>query len=164
MTRRAIGTEARWRPAVLFFEAAVHLAAARLAASLLSFACVTRLVIRPPVPRRGRGNSGDENAVCANVIRVAVCSAARWPFPWASCLHQALAAHWMLRWRGISSRICFGVKRGPDGLCSHAWLVNGNEILLGGESASEFSLLAEFPAQDWTDNRVGDLGNMAARR
>lgn len=150
----------------LFFEAIIHLAAARLAASLLSFARVTGLVRRPSASQQGSSTPADEDSASANLIGAAVSYAARLPFPWASCLHQALAAHWMLGRRGIPSRICFGVKRGTDGLCSHAWLLNGNQVLLGGESASEFSLVAEFPAQDRSDtsNRVGDLGNMAARR
>jgi hypothetical protein len=129
--------------APLYVEAMVHLVAARLAVATLPFARLMAL-LRPDDGQRGARLDGVDQD-CARRIRSAVRSVARTPSLWVTCLPQALAAHWMLGRRGISSRIGFGVRRGPKGLCSHAWLVCGNETLLGGECESEFSLVGEFP-------------------
>ena len=47
--------------------------------------------------------------------------------PWirASCLSSALAAHAMLRRRGIVSRLCLGVARDDRALVAHAWIESG---------------------------------------
>jgi Transglutaminase-like superfamily len=66
--------------------------------------------------------------------------------PWmnALCLPQALAAHAMLRRRGIASRLCLGVARDGGGLAAHAWVEIGKEIIVGGSRAGGFTRLAEF--------------------
>jgi hypothetical protein len=62
----------------------------------------------------------------------------------ALCLPRALAAHAMLRRRGIASRLCLGVARDGQDLAAHAWVeVGGREIVLNPETA-RFSRLAEF--------------------
>ena len=57
--------------------------------------------------------------------------------PWrADCLVQALAGQRMLLRRGIASRIVVGTARHPDGRFeSHAWLVCGESVVLGGDVA-----------------------------
>lgn len=151
---------------VLILEAMVHLAAALFAVSILPFGLVTRLLMRPAVARWHRCAQAETATGCIQGIQDAVTLAARWPFRWAPCLPQAIAAHWMLARRHIWTQIRFGVRRGPCGLCSHAWLVHGTEILLGRESVSQFSFVAEIPV--WHKSRevknVGDLGSMAAGR
>lgn len=68
--------------------------------------------------------------------------------PWmnAACLPRALAAHAMLRRRGIGSRLCLGVDREGAGaaLSAHAWLELGQNIVVGGEEAPRFTKLMEF--------------------
>ena len=64
------------------------------------------------------------------------------------CFPQTLAAHAMLRRRGIGSRLHYGVRRSADGrLRAHTWLEAGGETMLGGESSPLFSRIQAWPAQ-----------------
>jgi Transglutaminase-like superfamily len=60
------------------------------------------------------------------------------------CLPRALAAHAMLRRRGIASRLCLGVGREGGELAAHAWVEIGNDKIAGGQEAGGFTRLAEF--------------------
>ena len=66
--------------------------------------------------------------------------------PWmnALCLSRALAAHAMLRRRGIASRLCLGVARENGAVAAHAWVEIGKEKIVGGAEAERFTRLAEF--------------------
>lgn len=61
-----------------------------------------------------------------------------------ACLPQALAAHVMLRRRGIRSRLCLGVACEKEQLAAHAWLEIGNETVVGGTESHRFVRLAHF--------------------
>ena len=60
------------------------------------------------------------------------------------CLPRALAAHAMLRRRGIASRLCLGVARNGDELAAHAWIEVGEKKIIGGDEAGGFTRLAAF--------------------
>jgi hypothetical protein len=60
------------------------------------------------------------------------------------CLPRALAAHAMLRRRGIASRLCLGVARTGNAFAAHAWIEIGEERLIGGDEAAGFTRLAAF--------------------
>jgi hypothetical protein len=66
--------------------------------------------------------------------------------PWmgALCLPRALAAHAMLRRRGIASRLCLGVAGDGDALNAHAWVEVGKDRIVGGADANAFTRIAEF--------------------
>ena len=66
----------------------------------------------------------------------------------AVCLPQAMAGQWMLRRRGVPSRLWFGVRKGPDagGLEYHAWLTVDGECVLGGGETETFTALPPFDA------------------
>ena len=65
--------------------------------------------------------------------------------PWrTTCLVQAIAGRLLLRRRGIAATIRFGVAHGEAGLSAHAWLIVGDQILLGGAVASDFQPLADL--------------------
>src|SRR5277367_5888427 len=49
----------------------------------------------------------------------------------ALCLPQALAAHAMLRRRGIVSRLCLGVARENGTLIAHAWVEIDEDVIVG---------------------------------
>jgi len=61
-----------------------------------------------------------------------------------SALPRALAAHAMLRRRGIASRLCLGVSRDGEDLATHAWVEIGQDKIVGGRDANGFTRLAEF--------------------
>ena len=60
------------------------------------------------------------------------------------CLPRALAAHAMLRRRGIASRLCLGVARSGSAFAAHAWIEVGDERIVGGDEAARFTRLAAF--------------------
>lgn len=64
--------------------------------------------------------------------------------PWrADCLVQALAGQAMLLRRGVVSTIAVGTGRHPDGRFeAHAWLVCGEQVILGGD-VSRFAPLLD---------------------
>lgn len=66
--------------------------------------------------------------------------------PWHStCLVRAVAGMLLLRRRGIAGGIIrFGVKREGGALAAHAWLLLGEETLLGGEEAGAYVPLADI--------------------
>lgn len=79
-------------------------------------------------------------------VRRAVRRAAR-NVPWrAMCFEQGLAAHAMLRRRGISSVLHYGVARDGQGdtLKAHVWVTSGEQMVVGGEVAGQFTELARF--------------------
>lgn len=70
--------------------------------------------------------------------------------PWKTvCFQKGLALHWMLRRRGIASRLHYGVDRHAEqGLRAHVWVSVAAENVMGGEMADEFACLAVFPPTD----------------
>jgi len=66
--------------------------------------------------------------------------------PWMMCqsLPRALAAHIMLRRRGIACRLCLGVATDGEALAAHAWIELGRDAIVGGGDAPRFIRLAEF--------------------
>ena len=75
------------------------------------------------------------------------------PFP-AVCLPQAMALQWMLRRRGVESRLVLGARRGArrQGLDFHAWLIVGGECVIGW---GEVETYAPLPPFDGIGSRPG---------
>lgn len=121
-------------------EAVVMLVLARLAVRFVPPARLFAWANRPP--RRIRRFAREE----ADWVAWAIddIGARRWMN--ASCLPRALAAHAMLRRRGIASRICLGVARTGDALAAHAWVELGDEKIVGGAEAAAFTPIAAFGA------------------
>ena len=67
------------------------------------------------------------------------------PFP-AVCLPQAMALQWMLRRRGVESRLVFGARRKAQSteLDFHAWLTVGGECVIGGDEIGTYAVLPPF--------------------
>ena len=119
-------------------EAAVTLLLARLAIRFVPAARIFAWVDRPP--HRIRRFADDE----AGWVWWAVenVGARRWMT--ALCLPRALAAHAMLRRRGIASRLCLGVARESGALSAHAWLEVGDDTIVGADDVDRFTRLAAF--------------------
>jgi len=77
--------------------------------------------------------SGDQEIEAARVFQ-RVSRVARY-VPRATCLTQALAAWWLLRRRGILTRLCLGVQKNGTALRSHAWLELPGGVCLGSMEA-----------------------------
>ncbi|HEY2426784.1 MAG TPA: lasso peptide biosynthesis B2 protein [Pseudolabrys sp.] len=119
-------------------EATVMLVLARLAVRLVSPARIFAWAERPP--RRIHRFATDE----VSWISWAVESLGARPWMNALCLPRALAAHAMLRRRGIASRLCLGVAREGSELAAHAWVEIGENKIVGASEANRFTRLAEF--------------------
>lgn len=123
-------------------EATVMLIAARFAVRFVAPARVFTWAGRPP--RRRRRFATDE----ARWVSWAVETLGARPWTRALCLPRALAAHAMLRRRGIASRLCVGVKRSRGALDAHAWVELGGDKIVGGAEAGDFTCLAAFGDAD----------------
>ncbi len=66
--------------------------------------------------------------------------------PWQSkCLDQAIAAHQMLRRRGVPSTLYLGVaKEGDSALSAHAWVRCGRLLVVGGEGRHRYTVVNTF--------------------
>lgn len=60
------------------------------------------------------------------------------------CLPHALAAHAMLRRRGIASRLCLAVAREQQELAGHAWIEVDDHTIIGDTNGGRFTRIAEF--------------------
>ena len=89
-------------------------------------------------PRPRRRILPSARPVARRIGRLVPKVAAGAPFE-AACLPQALAARWMLRRRGVASRLCFGVRRPPGAdLQVHAWLTTEGEGVVGCREADTY--------------------------
>jgi hypothetical protein len=119
----------------LLLEAFATLLVARCSLALLPVRWIFRWLEQP---LHHPTKSAHSNAV--ERIRWAVLSVARYGPLSFVCFPQALAAHAMLRRRGISSVMHYGVRRSADRkMRAHTWLEVDHRMLLGGESALLFA-------------------------
>ena len=119
-------------------EAFVMFVLARIAVRLIAPARIFAWVDRPP--RRTNRFSGDEVGwIDWAVDKVAAESAGH-----DVCLPRALAAHAMLRRRGIASRLCLAVAREQQELAGHAWIEVDGYTIIGDTGGGRFTRIAEF--------------------
>jgi hypothetical protein len=135
----------RTRRIVYSCEAAATLAVARLAVTLVSAAKLIAWASRPP-----RRVNRFAAAVELPWISWSIDRVAAKPLFAAKCLPRALAAHHMLRRRGVLSRVCLGVRRNGETLEAHAWLELGQTIIVGAAEAPRFTRLIEIGADQWS--------------
>lgn len=117
-----------WRERALLAEAAAHLLAARVRIATTPFRKIAAKIgeFVPPSDARiaaVRAPAPADRARVAEQVGWAVTRAANHvPFK-AVCLPQAMAAHAMLRRRGIASAMHFGARRSDEKpIDAHAWL------------------------------------------
>jgi hypothetical protein len=128
---RTLPASRRW----LLVEAFATLLAARSSLVLLPVRWIFRWLESPP--RHPTASDGSE---IVEEIRWAVLTVARYGPLSFVCFPQALAAHAMLRRRGIRSIMHYGVRRSADRqMRAHTWLEVDHRMLLGGESAMLFA-------------------------
>src|SRR5215469_10566072 len=119
-------------------EALVAIVLARLAVRLVPYAHIFAWANRSP--RQINRFAVSE----ADWVLWAVESIGAKPWVNALCLPRALAAHAMLRRRGIASHLCLGVARQEQALVAHAWVEIGDNKVVSDPEASRFTRLAEF--------------------
>lgn len=114
----------------LLLEAALVLAAVRLALWLLPFRMVRRLPW-DKTPVLSRVSAPERVAWAVNVSSRYV--------PCSTCLVRALAGQLLLARRGHSSRVHIGVAGGLRRFRSHAWLESQGQILLGDVDLKDYT-------------------------
>ena len=117
-------------------EATIMLVLARLALRFVSPARIFAWADRPP-RRIDRFAADEAQWVCWGIEQVGARTH-------ALCLPRALAAHAMLRRRGIVSQLCLGVAREGGALAAHAWIEVGRQRLVGASAADGFTRLAAY--------------------
>jgi hypothetical protein len=117
-----------WRERALLAEAAAYLFAARVKIAALPFRRIAKRLgeFVPPgdarIAERRSPAPADQARVAEQVSWAVTRAANHTPFK-AVCLPQAMAAHAMLRRRGIASAMHFGARRSDEKpIDAHAWL------------------------------------------
>lgn len=88
-------------------------------------------------------------------IAWSVTTAARY-VPRATCLTQAMAAHWLFAWFGHPTVLRIGVaKKNDNALRAHAWLESDGRVVVGGEwlEEHEYAVLSP-PVSGIAPNRM----------
>ena len=66
--------------------------------------------------------------------------------PWRTmCFEEGVAAHWMLRPRGLASTLYYGAATIDGELKAHVWVKSGERDVVGSEIADDYAVLARFP-------------------
>jgi len=128
---------APWEDKTAFAAALVVVIFTRLGLSFRSFDWLKKWV--PATPK------GEAPIERARTVALSVSRASRL-VPHASCLTQAFAGHLLLAWQGYSSSIRIGVDREDSKLVAHAWLLAGDEVVLGGgpRTIARYSVLTDL--------------------
>ncbi len=148
------------------FEIMFYLATARLALVVIPFRWLTWFFERPPrrpqdtfVERQRIGVTartpfvvskdeitGLERARFRKRTQSLINDAA-WFLPFETvCLPRAIAAQTFLRRLGIGTTLYYGAATLADrGLTGHAWLQDGNEVIVGQSDGKEYLTLAHYP-------------------
>ncbi len=133
---------------LLILEACLYLGLARAALLSIPFKRIARRLGRQLSPAE-LASTPETPSPAARRIGLAVERTARHT-PWNStCLTQTIAGKFMLRRRGISSRLYLGTRKDATGrLLAHSWLLAGNEILIGGGGHEDFTTLSAFDERE----------------
>ena len=135
--RRALSLPGRERRQAL--EAAALFAYANLALKLYPFSKAIALGSQAARPA-SRGDRDLTNSVVRAVRR------ASYAVPWRTvCIHEGIVAQWMLRRRGVPAVLCYGTRQADGKLQAHVWVSVGDDIVIGGEEAPHFRLVATYP-------------------
>ena len=129
---------------VLLCETVFWLAVAAVAIAILPFERLGRMAAISP---RRRALVEPKRMEETRRIRWAIMACGS-RIPWrAMCFEQGLAAQFMLRRRGIPSVLYYGAAPDRDrGISAHVWVRDRDVDVVGCEIASQFAVLATFPA------------------
>ncbi len=125
-----------------FIEAAASLTLASMAIRWLPFERLVRTMGKGP-PLAGTQKATELEAVRRAVQR----ASAR--LPWRTvCFQEGLAAHWLLRRRGIDSRLHYGIRPEGDRLSAHVWVEADGAVVIGEEERGQPHVrVAIFPPE-----------------
>jgi hypothetical protein len=130
-----------WPERRLALEALALLVVGSLAIRLLPFRWVVGAAARLPARRRGAAPGAAQE-----IARIVDACANR--LPWrAVCFQRGLAAHVMMRRRGLPAILHYGATpTGERGLNAHVWVAVGQQVVVGAAGLAGHVTLARFPA------------------
>ncbi|HJW86658.1 MAG TPA: lasso peptide biosynthesis B2 protein [Candidatus Brocadiaceae bacterium] len=131
------------RFALLVAEAVFLILFARILLAFFPFSSLTPLFSHPHGKIELRG--GQRRAARMWVKKAIFTAWKRLPLK-NTCFHRAIAAHFMLRRRGVATTLYYGAARLPQrGLSGHVWLQDGEVGVVGHHISKEYHTLASFP-------------------
>ncbi len=132
---------------MLVVEAWSYLAIARAALLSLPFKWIARRLGRQFAPDDAVESLQAPPLIAARIGSVVERTARHTPWN-STCLTQTIAGKFMLRRRGVSSRLFLGTRKDEAGrFIAHSWLLAGSEILIGGGGHETFTPLSAFEEQ-----------------
>ena len=132
------------REVARFVEAVVALTLAWTAIRFLPFRMVMRTTRFGSVPTE-QSDARFRTVVLG--VRQAVKRAAR-RLPWTIvCFPEGLAAHWMLRRRGMPCQLHYGLRPSVEKLSAHIWVTLAGDVVVGEEAEDPHHCVAIFPQQ-----------------
>jgi hypothetical protein len=144
MARQTEGLSTRMTQWLIVTEAALLLTSARIALWLAPFQQLMAVLSRPTAQV---DLSESERSETRQAVRQGILAARRYlPFP-TTCLHRAIAAHWMLRRRGVNTTLYYGVTRSGGKLTAHAWVQDGDVGVIGLRATRQqpYHVVARYP-------------------
>ena len=129
----------------LWLSAAGALLLVRVGLRLLPYSRVNELIERRAARERLRAAGSQAPIVSVDDIVWAIHSAAA-RLPRTTCLPRALAGRYLLLRAGLPAEVRFGVTKDGGVFAAHAWLESRDRILIGGETAMEYSPMPAWPA------------------
>ena len=100
-------------------------------------------------PQTETSSEIDVDSIVAD-IQIAVARGVKYSFFNSKCYDQALATTFMLKRRGISSTIYFGLNKDGSQLSAHAWVRCGQLIVSGSRGYEKFTPVAWFGSHSKT--------------
>ena len=133
------------RDRVLFFEAVILTGFARMAVLILPFRWIAPWIGRQVSTDTAEPVEDESHTELLKRVRWAVEAASR-RVPWKSlCLVQAMTARSLLRRRGLSGVVYFGLaKDDKKDLLAHAWLRSGGLIITGYGGLDKYTPVSAF--------------------
>ena len=145
MLNRRTSTGAHQRPSLGemadFAEAVLALSLASLAIALLPFRMLMRTIASP----HAKVGPIDVDRASDEVTRAIRRAERRLPLR-IVCLHKGLAAHWMLRRRGVAAYLHYGISPTDQMLKAPVWVDVGGKTVFGEDESLGYARVATFPA------------------
>ena len=132
---------------MLLIEATFLWGFIRIAQAVLPFRILARWIGRPNEESAKNDPQSDEHIEILQSIRWTVGAVGRNVPRKANCLTRALMARSMLKRRGLTGTVYFGMVRDQESnqLKAHAWLRSHNEMVTGGEEAEgSYKVVSKF--------------------
>lgn len=121
-----------WRDRWLLIQACLWLPIVAIALSTIGFKPTQRVLTKlspqlHAIDQPSQSVSSTQVDLARQTAR-SVNRAARYLLPPGSCLRRSLALWFLLKWQGIESKVCIGVRRQNGDFQAHAWVECNGQV------------------------------------